>query len=165
MTIAERGVTASQPAVIATRPARQPLSAIEKSMRLSSAMPETIAARMPAAAASVVFTSTRETTCGSALRAEAPLKPNQPNQSRNTPIVASGMLWPMIAMGFPLTYFPMRGPSSRMPESAAQPPTLCTKVEPAKSWKLNRSSSQPPPHPQEPRIGYTIATYTAVKTM
>ena len=87
----------------------------------------------PAEAASEVVTNTRETVPGSALSTEPPLNPNQPNQSKNTPIVAMGMLWPGIAF-IPLgVYFPMRGPSRNAPTSAAHPPTVCTMVEPAKS--------------------------------
>ena len=40
------------------------------------------------------------------------------------------------------------------PARAAQPPTECTTVEPAKSEKPI-SDSQPPPHCQEPEIGYS----------
>jgi hypothetical protein len=51
-------------------------------------------------------------------------------------MVASGMLWPGIGITLPsLAYLPMRGPSSNTATSAPQPPTECTSVEPAKSWK------------------------------
>ena len=47
----------------------------------------------------------------------------------------------------PGPYLPRRGPRTRMPASAAQPPTLCTTVEPAKSQKP-AVASQPPPQIQ-----------------
>ena len=50
-----------------------------------------------------------------------------------------------------------------MPASAAQPPVLCTMVEPAKS--LNPISvSQPPPQVHAPTTGYRNAVRTSVKT-
>ena len=49
-------------------------------------------------------------------------------------------------------YLPMRGPSSRMPANAAQPPTECTTVEPAKS-NMPSAASQPPPQIQCPVTG------------
>ena len=83
------------------------------------------------------------------------LNPNQPNQSRNTPSAASVMLWPGMATGLPLEVnLPSLGPTTMAPASAAQPPTLWTTVEPAKS--INPSPtlfSQPPPHTQLPYIG------------
>ena len=48
------------------------------------------------------------------------------------------------------------------PARAAQPPTECTMVEPAKSEKP-ASDSQPPPHCQEPEIGYIKPVRTATK--
>ena len=89
---------------------------------------------------------------GAALRIEPPVKPNHPSHRQKVPIVASGMLCPMIGIALPFTYLPIRGPSRITPASAAQPPTLCTKVEPAKSWKFI-PASQPPPHPHEPMTG------------
>jgi len=62
------------------------------------------------------------------------------------------MLCPGRALGRPLTYFPIRGPKSRIPASPAQPPTLCTTVEPAKSQKP-KLPSQPPPQIQCPVTG------------
>jgi hypothetical protein len=53
-----------------------------------------------------------------------------------------GMLWPMMGRTVPPTYLPRRGPTMIAPTSAAQPPTECTSVEPAKSWKP-MSLSQP----------------------
>ena len=48
------------------------------------------------------------------------------------------------------------------PVRAAQPPTECTMVEPAKSRKPS-SLSQPPPQLQEPWIGYRMPVSTTVK--
>ena len=83
---------------------------------------------------------------------EPPLKPNQPSQRMNVPSVASGSDEPGNGCTLPPTYLPMRGPSTRAPASAAQPPVECTSVEPAKSEKP-RASSQPAPHSQEAWIG------------
>ena len=65
-------------------------------------------------------------------------------------MMANGIEWPGIARGLPsLPYLPMRGPSMAAPMSAAQPPTLCTTVEPAKSWNgVSSCDSQPPPQTQ-----------------
>src|SRR5690606_14299757 len=106
----------------------------------------------PPQAPSAVVTSTRETIPGSAERTEPPLKPNQPNQSRNTPMVASGTEEPGKSFDLPLLYFAKRRPSSQIPTRAPQPPTECTNVEPAKSTNPI-SSRKPPPHFQLPIIG------------
>ena len=83
----------------------------------------------------------------------APLKPNQQNQRMNTPSAAMDRLWPRMARGLPsFPYLPMRGPSIFAPIKAHTPPTMCTQVEPAKSWKP-RSLSQPPPQIQCPDTG------------
>ena len=64
----------------------------------------------PAAAARVVVTKTSDTAAGSALSTEPPLKPNQPSQSRKTPIVDSGMLCPRMGLISPLWYLPLARP-------------------------------------------------------
>jgi len=88
----------------------------------------------PAAAARQVVTSVNEVASGSALSTEPPLNPNHPSHSKNTPIVASGMLCPGIAFTAPSdAYLPNLGPSAITPMSAPQPPTECTNVDPAKS--------------------------------
>lgn len=125
---------------------------MERSGLCSSTELQTSAPMTPAEAPNIVVTRTKEILVGSAERMEPPLNPNQPSHRQNTPIVASGMLCPMIGIALPFTYLPIRGPSSSTPASAPQPPTLWTKVEPAKSWKF-RSASQPPPQPQEPITG------------
>src|SRR5699024_7827155 len=79
---------------------------------------------------------------------DAPLKPNQQNQRMKTPSAAKVMLCPSIARGLPsLSYLPIRGPKIFAPTSAQIPPTICTAVEPAKSWKPS-CASQPPPQIQ-----------------
>jgi hypothetical protein len=88
---------------------------------------------IPAAAASEVVTSTKDTGPGSADSTEPPLKPNQPSHSRNTPMVSNGMLWPMMPLTLPPTYLPRRGPITMIPANAPHPPTEWTRVEPAKS--------------------------------
>ena len=76
---------------------------------------------------------------------EPALKPNHPSQRMKTPSAASGRLWPGMARGVPsAAYLPARGPRTSAPAKAAQPPTECTTVEPAKSMKPI-ASSQPPP--------------------
>jgi hypothetical protein len=125
--------TVSAPAVIPTSPARMPLSAIERSGLLTTNQLPKIAATQPAAAARQVVTRVKEVRCGSADSTEPPLNPNQPSHSRKTPTAASGMLLPGIGASLPFTYFPMRGPSIQAPTRAPQPPTECTRVEPAKS--------------------------------
>ena len=53
--------------------------------------------------------------------------------------------------------FPILGPKTMAPASAAQPPMECTTVDPAKSIKPKFSSHPPPfnkdPHAQEPKTG------------
>lgn len=90
-------------------------------------------ARPPADAATAVVTKTKETASGFALSTEPPLKPNQPTKSRNTPMVANGMLCPRIGLILPFTYLPARGPSTMTAASAAKPPKPWTSEEPAKS--------------------------------
>ena len=61
-------------------------------------------------------------------------------------VIEAGVTFP------PGPNLPRRGPSTRIPASAAQPPTLCTTVEPAKSQKP-AVASQPPPQIQWPVTG------------
>ena len=70
-------------------------------------------------------------------------------------MMANGIEWPGMARGLPsLSYLPIRGPRMMAPMRAAQPPTLCTIVEPAKSIiGVASSASQPPPHSQCTTIG------------
>ena len=116
-----------------------------------------IATTTPAAAARLVLAKMRDTSVTSLIvpmaSCEAPLKPNQPSQRMKVPSVASGMDEPGIGVISPLApYLPLRAPRIRAPESAAQPPTEWTRVEPAKSEKP-MTDSQPPPHCHDPVIG------------
>src|SRR5690606_32997250 len=95
--------------------------------------PPSIPPMPPVHAANAVVTQTNEINSGSADSTEPPLKPNQPNHNRNTPITASGTEELAKVLGEPLSYLPRRGPNTIAPANAAQPPTECTTVEPAKS--------------------------------
>ena len=84
---------------------------------------------------------------------EQPLKPNQQNQRRNTPRAPRDRLWPRMARGLPWSsYLPIRGPRMAAPMQAHTPPTMCTAVDPAKSWNPS-PLSQPPPQIQWPEMG------------
>ena len=84
---------------------------------------------------------------------DPPLNPNQPNQRMKTPSVTIRMFEGGVGLGVPSRRnLPSLGPTTSTPASAAQPPTPCTMVEPAKSWNPS-SCSHPPPHVQAPTIG------------
>src|SRR6056297_1030340 len=83
---------------------------------------------------------------------EPPLNPNQPSHRMNIPSVASARLDPGIGTTRPSLYLPLRAPRMSAPDSAAQPPTECTMVEPAKSEKPI-ALSQPPPQVQDACTG------------
>ena len=84
---------------------------------------------------------------------EQPLKPNQQNHRIKQPSAANVRLWPGMAFALPsFVYLPMRGPTIFAPMSAHRPPTICTAVLPAKSWKPSWLS-QPPPQIQCPPTG------------
>ena len=163
MIAAPRQSVTSQPAVMATRPAREALRHME-----TSGLPYFIHVKIMqvtvAMAGETVVVRKMEPSC-STLVAAAPLKPYQPNQRMNTPRQPSGMLWPGKALTFtilPLASFsnlPMRGPSSFAPMSAERPPTMWMAQEPAKSWKPS-CESQPPPHIQCASMGYIKAEIT-----
>ena len=105
------------------------------------------------AAATLVVTKMWEMATASRAMVDPGLKPNHPSQSTKTPSTVSAMLCPGVARGFPSApYLPMRGPITMAPASAAQPPTACTTVEPAKS-KKPLSASHPPPQIQWPMTG------------
>ena len=99
--IAQMPLITCGPAVIETSPAMTPLSVIEKSGFLKIAQLTKSAAPAPPTAARFVFRTTSATACASAIElntsCEPPLKPNQPIQSRKTPMPANGRLWPGIA--------------------------------------------------------------------
>ena len=111
----------------------------------------------PAAPPRFVLTSTLLIETASATlpsaNTEPPLNPNQPNHRMKTPRVTVGMLDGGVARTVPsLRNLPRRGPTTRRPASAAQPPVPCTMVDPAKSWNPSWLS-QPPPQVQAPTMG------------
>ena len=119
----------SGPAVIATRPARAPFSAIVKSALPNQILANRSAAITPPAAAAFVLTNTIATASALSLLAiantEPPLKPNQPIHKINVPRVAKGRFAPKIGFEFPASsYFPFLGPSNRTPASAAAAPAI-----------------------------------------
>ena len=147
----------SGPAVIETSPAIAPLRPANRSMRPRIGRDTASAATTPAAAARFVLTRIWLIATASAAlpraSCEPPLKPNQPSQRMKTPSVTTRMLEGGVGLTLPSRRnLPSRGPTTSTPASAAQPPVLCTMVEPAKSWKPS-SASQPPPHVQAPTMG------------
>ena len=117
-------LTNAQGAVIATRPARHPLRVIPRSGFPINNQQIIVELIIAAAAAVFVVTATCAIALGSAAIVEPGLNPNHPNHNMNVPIVASDRLCPGIALMWPLSYLPIRGPSITTPASAAHPPTL-----------------------------------------
>ena len=141
-----------------TRPARAPLRAMDTSGLPKRIQLVTMAPMAPAAAARLVTKAMRAKLPPSIEVVEPALKPNHPSQRMNTPMAASGMLWPTMALALPSALnLPLRAPRTMAPARAAQPPTLWTTVEPAKSTNPSPSSQPPPcqrpPQAQEPVIG------------
>ena len=115
MMTAWAGVTKAQGAVIATRPARQPLSVMPRSGLPSEIQQAAVAVSVAAAAARLVVSATSATALypiSLAMPIVLPgLNPNQPNQRIKQPMVAAVMLCPGIALMRPSEpYLPMRGP-------------------------------------------------------
>src|SRR3989344_1629751 len=162
--IALSGLTFAVPAVIETKPASAPLSVIPMfGFELFNHV-TAIAAVAPAAAASVVVTAIAAILAFVPASVDPALNPYHPNHKMKTPSVAKGSECPFISTAFPLMYFPILGPTAIAPASAAQPPTLCTTVEPAKSMNgASNSESQPPPQAQCPTTGYIIAVIAKEK--
>ena len=153
MIAADTGLTAAQPAVIATKPASAPLSDIPASGLPRSIHAVTIAAIAPAAAARFVVTAIPEISAASAPIWLPGLNPNQPSHKIKTPSAARGRLCPAIGLGFPSpSYLPRRGPKTMAPVNASQPPVEWTTVEPAKS-DIPRLDNQPAPQIQCPTTG------------
>ena len=127
-------------AVMATKPARIPLSTIVRSA-LPQIILHTIRAEIaPQAAAVLVLTNTLATelafAASESINCEPPLKPNHPIHKINIPKVAIGKLEPGIGFTCPLgPYFPLRGPNNNTPTIAAVAPVICTIPLPAKSTK------------------------------
>ncbi len=149
MMAAPVGETASHPAVMATKPARAPLSVMETSGFLYLSQVKTMVAVAAKAAARFVVTMmvAVDTMASSAVseREDPPLKPNQQNQRMNTPSAPRVKLCPGIALAPPFSsYLSILAPRIFAPQKAATPPTICTAVEPAKSWNPNVESHPPP---------------------
>ena len=155
---APTGLTTSQPAVMPIRPASAPLM-----VRPTSGLPyffqaRNIAVSAPTAAARFVVMKmlpiSTQVSLPSAVIVEPGLKPNQPIHSRKMPSIARVMLWPGMARALPfLSNLPIRGPRKIAPINAEMPPTMCTTVEPAKSWKPSCASQPSEFQHQWPEIG------------
>ena len=123
MTIAAQTLTKAQGAVMATRPARAPLTVMLKSGFPCQIQAVSVAASRPAAQDMLVVTTIWEIETASAAIVLPGLKPNQPSQRIKPPRKARAMLWPGMACTLPSgRYFPKRGPSNMMPARPAQPP-------------------------------------------
>ena len=136
--LATRTLGVSGPAVMATRPARAPLSVIVKSALPNHSFANISAAITPPAAAALVLTKTIATASALSLLAIAntdpPLKPNHPSHKIKVPKVAKGRFAPRIGFEFPsLSYLPFLGPRTITPAIAAAAPAICTMPDPAKS--------------------------------
>ena len=141
--IASAGRTEAQAALMATRPATQPLA-----QREASGLPKRT--RVMAAAASdaqtaesmVLTTTSGGRTCGPAnSSAPARFKPDHPIQASRHPNRTKTALWPGMATGMcSLLYLPRRGPRIHAMASAAKPPTAWIAPEPP-------ASRNPPPRP------------------
>ncbi|MCY1540802.1 hypothetical protein D9M68_764610 [compost metagenome] len=135
----------AQPAVIPTSPPSEPFTVVVSNIGLAVLRCANSAPSAPAEAARWVFRaiSPRLTFISRLLPA---LKPNQPTQRIKPPSATRPRLCPGIKRGVPsVAKRPRRGPSTRMPASAHQAPTLCTTVEPAKSIKPSLANQPWPP--------------------
>jgi len=163
MSVATKGVGVDGSAVIATRPANAPLSAMVKSALPKTTLAVIKATITPPVAAALVFKNTMATLLALAtsanLSTEPPLKPNHPIHKINVPKVANGRFAPGIALTLPsLVYLPFRAPSNNTPANAAAAPAKCTIPDPAKSenpnsFRLYRPNTSLPPQVHEPSIG------------
>ena len=128
MIVASSGLGSAGSAVIATRPASAPLSAIVRSALPNRMRATNSAAINPPAAAAFVLRKTLATSFATpmppSLSVEPPLNPNQPIQRMNVPSVAIGRFAPGIACAAPVLalYFPRRAPRSKTPARAAEAP-------------------------------------------
>ena len=135
--VAETSEGVSGSAVMDTKPAKAPFKIMVKSGFLYRSCVKIRAATAPAAAAVLVLEKIRLISATlpdvSIYSCDPPLKPNQPSQRINVPKVANARFEPGIGFTLPSLYLPKRGPRMIAPVKAAQPPTECTTVEPAKS--------------------------------
>src|SRR5262245_23410104 len=156
MMAAEVGFTNAQGAVIATSPANIPLQAIVMSGFPNRNHQKNIADAEPKMAARFVLIATTEMRRSVAPSVEPGLNPIQPKRRMKVPTTTKARLWAGNALGFPSgPYFPIRGPRTTAKAIAANPPTACTTVDPAKStypcpqpMELPSCDIHPPPHTQ-----------------
>ena len=89
----------------------------------------------PVAAARVVVTATLEAMAEAPpiARVEPGLKPYHPTHKKKVPRTTKGMEWPLMGPGSSPPNRPILGPKTQAPMPAAQPPTMCTTPQPAKS--------------------------------
>src|SRR5918995_1282665 len=114
---------------------------------------KSVAESSPMNAAVLVVMKMCAIALGSAAIVDPGLTPNQPSHSTRHPMNADVKLCGGIGFTLPSALnLPRRGPRMSTPASAAQPPMLCTTVEPAKSLKP-ALASQPPPQAQCPPTG------------
>src|SRR5512139_2279572 len=122
--------TKAHGAVMATSPARMPLTDMAPSGFLlgPNSHMNSIAVPPPAAPAIKVLTAANTARLRNAPvnpNAEPALKPNQPKNKMMVPSTPIGMLWPGIAFADPsLLYRPMRAPNTIAPANATAPPTV-----------------------------------------
>ena len=125
-------------AVMATSPARAPFRLEASPKRPKIGRATTTAAISPAAPARLVLARTLLMTTASVGVARASwdpaLNPNQPSQRISTPSVTTSTLDGGVAFTLPSgRNLPRRGPATNTAANAADPPTVCTAVAPAKS--------------------------------
>ncbi len=142
-------LTKAQGAVIATRPARQPLRVMERSGLPRIHQATSVALKVAAAAAVLVVMAIRAMAFQSAAMVLPGLNPNQPNHRtkradrRRGHVVARDRS----SRDRPCRTCPSADRARGCPARAAHPPTECTTVEPAKS-NMPSFASQPPPQIQ-----------------
>ena len=144
MTAEPSALTASQPAVTPTSPARDALMHMDTSGLPFLIQVKIMVTQVATAGAIVVVTNIEASEEPS--HAAAPLKPYQPNHRMKQPSAPRVMEWPGMALTFltlpapSLIYLPSRGPTMIAPISAVIPPTEWIAAEPAKSWKPSLTS-------------------------
>src|ERR1700685_4676799 len=164
MTTDEVEDTKAHGAVIATSPASIPLQAMVMSGLPNTKYQISIAAAEPATAARLVFTATTAMRRSVAPSVEPGLNPIHPKSKMNVPLTTKTIFEAGNARGFPSApYLPSLGPKIIASAIAQNPPIECTTDDPAKSTypcpkcMLEPScESHPPPHAQQPEIGYSM---------
>src|ERR1041384_6536779 len=133
MITAPNGLTNAHGAVIATRPASMPLTSMPGSGFSPRAIRYSMHEKAAATLASMVLTTTNEMRKSVPERVEPGLNPNQPKARMKQPTMAMGKSGAGMGTGLPLTYLPMRAPTTMPPASSMAPPMARTTPEPAKS--------------------------------